>query len=484
MNFRTTSFSIASRTIQFSARHNSDIVKYQEQISSGLRLQKPSDDPIAFRHVTSLTSRLTELAADRQSLNGVKSILNTSSVQLQEFNNLFTRAKVIAQQGIQSIDEGEREALAVEVDGLLTQLKNISRTKFDGAYLFSGTRSNVEPFAFGPLAAEGQGISITYNGSVRNSRAYIGESVSVDTYYSGLEIFTRNERQDTILFGNTGIELGDGTDTLQGRANLEISHDETSYLGASGLQPGTQSTEDTIVGSAGTHSITIVDTAGNGSAGTISLNGGEPVPFTDLDQDLKVEGSPGEFVYVDTTNITAGFNGTIDVEATGFLSVDGGASQTPIDFSANQSVIDSNTGNFVTLNTINVFKVGSNRLEFPGTSNAFEVLYELTEDLRNTREFSNQEIATALDRRLGELDAFSGQALHYLGEQATSLSALETLQFRIEDLELSVESQLSDLQATNIPEAVLRLENSQALLQYTYSVSARISSLGLLDFLR
>ena len=485
MHYRVTSFAIGSRAIQFSAKHNAAVLKYQEQISSGLRIQKASDDPIAFRQVTSLTSRLTELSADRQSLNNAKSILNTSVSQVQEFANIFSRAKVLSQQGVQAFDDSEREALALEVDGLLTQLKGISQSTFDGAYIYGGTRSDQVPFEFDQPNAPGQTLSVTYNGAKQNSRAYVGEAVSVDTYYAGEELFSLNQRSETIVYGSTGVQSGSGTDTLTGKAELQITHDTTTYLGTSGLAAGTDSADfDTILGTAGVHTVTINDTSGDGSSGTISINGGPEVTYSNTDTNLNVVGPKGESIFVDTTAIAGGFSGTVDVTASGSLSVDGGATKTPIDFTGDQKVTDSFTGKFTIVNATTVNSVGKNDLEFPGTSNAFQLLYDLATDLRNERELNPGELASSLDRRLGELDAMGEHAFGVLGEQSTSLATLERLTYRIEDLELSVESQLSDIQSTNIPEAVLRLENSQALLQYTYAVTAQISSLGLLDFLR
>lgn len=485
MNYRVTSFAIGSRAIQFQAQHNAAILKYSEQISSGVKIQKPSDDPIAFRQVTSLTSRLTELDADKQSLSSARSILNTSVVQIQEFGSIVTRAKAIAQQGIQALDDGERVALALEADGLLNQLQDITQSKFDGAFIFGGTKSDQNPFEFGVPVSAGRSLSVTYNGANENSKAYVGEAVSVDTYYAGSEIFSLNSRSDTIVFGDTGIKSGPGTDTLLSKTELQITHDTTEYLGASGLQPGTDSEAlDSIIGDVGTHSVTIVDTSGNGSAGTISLNGGPEIAFTNSDSNLLVTGGSGETIYVDTSEIAAGFNGTVDVRATGSLSVDGGASKTAIDFSTDQSVSDAATGRFAVLDTTDVKSTGTNQLEFPGTSNAFQLLYEIASDLRNERGLSSAELSGSLDRRVGELSAMSDHAFSILGEQSTSLSTLERLSFRLEDLEISVTTQLSDVQSTDISESVLRLQNSQNLLQYTYAVTARISSLGLLDFLR
>ena len=88
MNTRVPSFAFSQRAIRFSSLHTSSLLKYQEQISSGLRFQRSSDEPIAFRQVSSLTARLTELEADRSSIDQSTSVLNASVVQVQDVINV------------------------------------------------------------------------------------------------------------------------------------------------------------------------------------------------------------------------------------------------------------------------------------------------------------------------------------------------------------------------------------------------------------
>ena len=481
MNFRTTSFTFGANAIRFSAQHTADIREFQEQISSGLRVQNASDDPIAYRQITSLTSRLTELASDKTSLNTANSILNTSVVQIEEFSAIMTSAKSLAQNGIQASSASERNAFALEVDGLLTRLKTLGESEFGGSFLFGGTRSTSVPFTFSDPTVEGGTLQADYHGSQESSRAFVGEAVSVDTYYVGTDVFAAAGRSASLVLGNSGVQPGTGTDTLVGRARLSIIHESTTFSGASGLSSGTST--DSIIGASGTHTISINDTSGDGSAGTISINGGDAVAYTSTDANLEVVGPSGERVFVNTTAISAGFNGTIDVEATGSLSVDGGETKTAIDFSTNQVVKDAQ-GRFVTLDTAAVTQSGTDDLEFPGSSNPFQVLYELAQDLGNERGLSDADYSASITRRLEELEVIGDNAFNFLGTQSTALQTLDQLNIRIEDLEFSAESQLIELQATDIPEAVLRMENSQALLSYTYAVTAQLSNLGLLDFLR
>ncbi|MEO1526940.1 MAG: flagellar hook-associated protein FlgL [Planctomycetota bacterium] len=485
MNFRITSSTFTNRAIHFTAIHGANVSKYQNQIASGVKFQRPSEEPIAFRQVTALRTRFAELQADRKSINQATSVLNTSVVQIQEFSDLVTTAKSLALQGVQTFDSDQRNALALEVEGLLERLKSVSVATFNGRYLYGGTQSSQPPFEFSDPANDGGSIVVDYVGSSRRSRAIVGDSIAVDTYYDGSEVFGSAGRRETVILGSTGAQIGPGTDTLSGRTNLLVTNDTTTFLGASGVQSGTGAADgDTVIGQVGQHSLEIIDTAGDGSAGTIRLNGGTEIAFTNTDTNLRLEGPEGEVVYVDTTAITAGFSGTVDIDATGSLSVDGGATSIAIDFSVSQSVVHSTFGTAVSIDSTGISKAGTDFLEFSGTSNAFQVLDELASDLRNERNLSTPELSNALTRRIADLEGLATNAFDTLAEQSSSLATLDSLGFRADDLMNSIQINVSELQATDIPEAALRFNNSQSLLEYTYAVTAQLSSLSLLNFLR
>ena len=485
MNFRVTSFSSSSQALKFSTQYRANIHEYQKQISSGIRLHRPSDDPIAFRQVSSLSVRLQELETESYSIIDSETKLNTSVSQLQEANNLIVRAKTLTQQGIQATTDTERNALAVEVEGILFSLQDISRTKSAGAYLYSGARTDQVPYEFSDPSVKGSTLSVDYLGSSNNSRAFIGSSLSFDTLLAGDEMFGQSNRSDALIHGTTGAKVGYGTDTMVGRATLQVRHTATTYQGSSGIAAAANSNEnDTLLGAIGQHELLVSDESGTGDFGTITLNGGAPVEWTSSDAELQLTGKNGQAIFVDTTSIASGFNGIVDFESSGSVSVDGGATEIPIDFSDSQTVVDSVSGKQTHLDTSNINSVGDEYLEFPGTSNVFQVLYELSQDLRGSRGLGSQEHAAALDRRLGELGFLSDNVLETIGQQSATLQTLNELEIRVQDLQLEVETNVNELQATDIPDAVLRLQNDQALLEFTYSITAQIASTSLIDFLR
>ena len=481
MTFRVTQFGLESQAIRFATQHNADVFQIQRQITSGLRFSRPSEAPLDFRRVTSLTNQVTQIESELLSITTAEATLNNSVSQLTDVRELLTSVSTRVQTAIQSTEPGDRTALAVEIEGILSQLQTIANSSFNGEYIYSGTKTDRAPFTFDSPEIAGRPISVTYNGSSENGEVFIGDGVFIDSFYSGLQIFGGTERLATQITGSTGAQVGTGTDTLTSRVNLQVTHDTTTYSGPSGITPGIATTDDTIIG---TRQVTIVDTSGDGSSGTISIDGGSEVVFSNSDTNLAVPDGTGNRVFVDTTAITPGYSGTITLNATGFLSVDDGATEIPIDFSSNQIITDSISGGFVTIDSSGITGTGEDFLDFPGTSNAFELLGNIVDTLRNTRNLSNTGVAEGLNQQLGELESVTDRVLNAIGSQSTSLRTLDVVGFRKERLSIELQTEASNIQATDFSEAALQLGNAQSLLEFTFAVTAQITSLSVLDFLR
>jgi flagellin-like hook-associated protein FlgL len=263
-----------------------------------------------------------------------------------------------------------------------------------------------------------------------------------------------------------------------------VRHTATSYAAGSGVAAGTQSaTGDTILGPAGSHVLHLVDTSGTGASGTVSLNGGTTVSFTNAMTNLAVVGPGGETVYIDTSTITAGFSGDIAITATGSLSVDGGRTVTPISFSANQQVTDSLTGAVTNIDSSAIRRTGTDQVEYQGTADAFQTLLALRDDLRNTRQLSTSQLHDAMARRLTDLDRVSDNILQVVGEQSVQLENLDALAHRAQDLQVTAQQNVSDNSAADMAQVAIRLQNEQLMLQFTYAAVSRLLQQSFLDFI-
>ena len=137
---------MAATARKYLAKQSSELFTTQQQISTGLRIQRPSDDPAAIRRSLIQRDRVDRLEAHEVSISHVKSRLEQAHVHLQDLNSLLTTARQLALQSQNVTDDSERTAIAAQLDGLLQQMTSAANASDESGYLFSGTASNTQPF--------------------------------------------------------------------------------------------------------------------------------------------------------------------------------------------------------------------------------------------------------------------------------------------------------------------------------------------------
>lgn len=475
---RVTPGQLVSQTIRSAQLHGSRLSLFQMQTTTGLKLNKPSDDPAGTKAIIGVRASMSRMETELSNINATRQRLGVANTQLLESQQLLVKVKDIILQARQSVEPTERQALADELAGLRERLVGLANTRHNGEYLFAGAASNVTPFTVDDTGR------VTYEGAQVRGSTDIRATTRIDVLYSGSEIFQSGARRASEFLGLTGAAPGAGTDSVTGYGELQVIHTSTTYAAGSGVSAGSGSVAgDTILGPAGAHNLTIVDTSGTGAAGTISLNGGPAIAFTSADTNLQVTGPDGEIVYVDTTAITAGFSGSVAITANGALSTDGGATQLAIDFSGNQQVIDGATGGVTHVDSTNIRRAGTESVDYAGTADIFEMLARLEADLTDEANVGNADWQHAMSRHIEDVERAQEHLLNAVGEQAVSLENLDALETRIGDLQVEQEQMASDIEGADMANAVLRLQQEQTMLQYTLAASARMFDISILDFI-
>ncbi len=447
-------------------------------VSSGIRVHKPSDDPSAQKIILNQSAILTRLAAQQDVVQRTSQTVSTANQQLLEAQQLLVKAREIGMQAVGDDEPASKAAFVTELNGILKRLENIANSQSNGEYVFAGAATGTQPFT-----GVGQGTPAYHAGDTTGSILIAG-GLSLKVYYSGRDVFQAPTSGGVAVTGNTGVKGGTGTSTGSQWTALTVRHTSTIFSGTSGVTAGTDSVNgDTIVGAPGVHKLTINDLSGDGSSGTISLNGGEVIHFSSSDTNLKLTGPMGEVAYVNTQNVTAGFNGTIDLTANGTLSIDGGATEVPIDFTSNQMVASSQAGIVRNFDTTQVKRTGTVGVEPSATSDIFQAVIGLRDTILNKNNLSGQELDDAFARRMADLESGSNHLLGIIGEQAVSLQTLDTTSKQMETMTLNAKTTLTDAQGTDYFSAVSQLQEQQMLLQFTLQSLALMNSVSLVDFL-
>ncbi|MEZ6064745.1 MAG: hypothetical protein R3B90_03330 [Planctomycetaceae bacterium] len=169
-------------------RHSAAAARLQQQVSSGERLHRPSDDPSAQAMILGQQSTIDRLDARIGSIESLRAQLNHSYQSVLDAQQVLTQAKSLAIEGRQETDPDAIEVIAKEVDGLLGQLQAIANRSHDGAALFGGTNLSSEPFVF-----DATGRLAEYRGSDVNGLAPLTGEPPVLQHRSGVDVFAPAE---------------------------------------------------------------------------------------------------------------------------------------------------------------------------------------------------------------------------------------------------------------------------------------------------
>ena len=173
---RITPYQLTMNTVRAANQHSQRLAELQSQVSSGLRIQRPSDQPSAMSDLIAGRSLLGRTEVDLENITVVRSTLNQTVTQLVSAKDGFTRAKTLAIDGVQS---SEREALALEVNGILDLLIEIANATDGTNSLFSGI-NGTRPFSVSERAPNGDTTVVDYQGEVGNSQIVVGRELFVE----------------------------------------------------------------------------------------------------------------------------------------------------------------------------------------------------------------------------------------------------------------------------------------------------------------
>jgi flagellar hook-associated protein 3 FlgL len=123
------------------------VAESQQQVSSGLRIQKPSDDPAGAARAIQTRGSIRALDQYQRNIAMANSRAASEETALGQLGDLLTRAKELGMsQGSATADEATRAITKAEVDQLLQAAIQLGNTKFGDEYLFGGQRADRAPF--------------------------------------------------------------------------------------------------------------------------------------------------------------------------------------------------------------------------------------------------------------------------------------------------------------------------------------------------
>ncbi len=129
------------------SRVQQQMLEVQNQLSTGHRVNSPSDDPGSAAIIQQLQKTLENRQAYAQNLKQAQSNLGEVDTTLGDLSDLLQQAQTIASANVGSdVTSDARESAAALVDTIYSQAMSLANKQFDGVYLFGGDKSTIAPF--------------------------------------------------------------------------------------------------------------------------------------------------------------------------------------------------------------------------------------------------------------------------------------------------------------------------------------------------
>jgi len=122
--------------------------KTQQQISSGKKVLKPSDDPVAATRILQLKQQLDQTDGFKKTISLSTNRLERQDSVLGSMNESIIRARELTiNAGDGALNMDDRKSLATELRQVLDQMAGLANTKGpEGEYLYSGHKGQTQPF--------------------------------------------------------------------------------------------------------------------------------------------------------------------------------------------------------------------------------------------------------------------------------------------------------------------------------------------------
>ena len=201
-----------------------ELIRTQQQISTGNRILTPADDPVASVRLMQLEQQQNMLGQYKDNLVAANNSLVQEESVLNSVNDIMQRIRVLAEEaGNGALSQSDRQSIAAELREREDELLGLMNTKnARGEYLFSGFQGKTQPFV-----RQGDG-SFVYMGDEGQRKLQVASSLDIPISDNGKKVFqnvTNAARLDATYTQPAGSRLTVSSPLVQ---------DEIAYASAPG----------------------------------------------------------------------------------------------------------------------------------------------------------------------------------------------------------------------------------------------------------
>ncbi len=208
MPSKVTLETLVNTTLKKVNSSTSRMQQLQEQISSGKKINRPSDGPAAARRILSLNTENHKLEQYSSNIQKATEDLAENERVLINVEEHITRLRELTTQGNNDTNGPvERKTISIDINAILESLLQEANTKSSERYTFAGTKTTTKPFT-ATYGANNKITDVTYNGNQGKIEYRVGPGATVQINQTGEEAFVDTQLFTTIISIRDNFENG------------------------------------------------------------------------------------------------------------------------------------------------------------------------------------------------------------------------------------------------------------------------------------
>ena len=145
---RVTQGMLAANSLKQISNSYNKLETLQNQLSTGKKINRPSDDPVVATKGMAYRSNLSEVNQYKRNLTEAQSWFDSSESGLEQVNSILQRTKELVVQGLNGTNESDdRQAIAREIEQLKLDYMQVGNTQVAGNYIFNGVNVGAPPIS-------------------------------------------------------------------------------------------------------------------------------------------------------------------------------------------------------------------------------------------------------------------------------------------------------------------------------------------------
>jgi flagellar hook-associated protein 3 FlgL len=203
---RVTQSMLTNNNLKYISNSYSDLQKLSDQITTGKKITKPSDDPVVAMKGMRYRTQVAEIEQYQRNLNEGYNWMENADSTLDSANQILQRIRELTVQASNdTYDPTSRENIVNEMTTLQEQLVTLAETKVGEKYIFNGTDTASSPINLNQIDMEFSAFQMGLSdGSINPSEYVVNYQGNKYTYDSTDNLFKDNNGSFIEIDTSTG----------------------------------------------------------------------------------------------------------------------------------------------------------------------------------------------------------------------------------------------------------------------------------------